>query len=313
MKKGLFFMLLFAAVFIFAGCSGNKEEAADAKQNGEKLQVVTTYSILYDIVQNVAGDLAEVHSLVPIGTDPHSYEPLPEDVQLTSDADIVFYNGFNLEAGNSWFHKMIETAGKSEEDETVFRITEGIDPQLLESGGHKGEPDPHAWLDAKNGIVYAENARDALIKADPDNKEIYEQNAADYIKKLKAMDDEIKQKVNKIPEEKRVLVTSEGAFKYFSAAYGFHAAYIWEINAENQGTPDQIKSVVDTINEREIPGLFIETSVDPRSMETVSNETGAPIVGKIFTDSLGEAGEEGDTYIKMMEWNVDMITKGLME
>ncbi|GGB36020.1 metal ABC transporter substrate-binding protein [Virgibacillus dakarensis] len=312
MKKYII-TFLFAAVLLIAGCSGDKGDGKDAKASDDKLQVVTTYSVLYDIVKNVAGDLAEVHSLVPIGTDPHSYDPLPDDVQLTTDADIVFYNGFNLETGNSWFQNMIETAGKSEEDATVFRITKGIDPQLLKSGGHKGEPDPHAWLAVENGIKYAENARDALIKIDPDNKEKYEQNATKYIKKLEALEKEIEKKVAEIPEEKRVLVTSEGAFKYFSAAYGFHAAYIWEINAENEGTPDQIKSVVDLIKEKDIPGLFVETSVDPRSMETVSNETGVPIVGKIFTDSLGKQGEDGDTYIKMIEWNVDMITKGLTE
>lgn len=312
MKKGIFVMI-FALILLVAGCSEDKGDEKNAKANNDKLQVVATYSIVYDIVKNVAGDLAEVHSLAPIGSDPHAYEPLPADVQLTSDADIIFYNGYNLESGNSWFQNMVETAGMDEEDAPVFRMTEGVEPQLLQSGGHKGEEDPHAWLSVQNGIIYAENARDAFIKVDPDNKDKYEKNAAEYIEKLEALDEEIQNKVDKIPEKKRYLVTSEGAFKYFSAAYGFEAAYIWEINDENQGTPDQIKSVVDLINEKDIPGLFVETSVDPRSMETVSNETGVDIVGKIFTDSLGEPSEDGDTYIEMIEWNADMIVKGLKE
>ncbi|AIF44091.1 metal ABC transporter substrate-binding protein [Virgibacillus sp. SK37] len=314
MKKNLLVLFL-AAIFLIAGCSAGGDDASeDVKAKGDgKLQIVTTYSVIYDIVKNVTGDLAEVHSLVPIGTDPHAYEPLPEDVQLTSDADMIFYNGFNLETGNSWFANMVETAGKSDEDAPVYRLTEGVEPQLLRSGAHEGEEDPHAWLAVENGIKYTENVKKALVEVDPDNKETYEKNAEEYIEKLEALDKEIETKAAEIPKEKRVLVTSEGAFKYFSEAYDFEAAYIWEINAENEGTPEQIKNVVDIIVEREIPGLFVETSIDPRSMETVSNETGVPIIGKIFTDSLGKEGEDGDTYIKMIEWNMDMIIKGLTE
>ncbi|WP_019377618.1 metal ABC transporter substrate-binding protein [Virgibacillus halodenitrificans] len=314
MKKSLLVLFL-TAIFLIAGCSSGGDNASKdvkAKDDG-KLQIVATYSVIYDIVQNVTGDIADVYSLVPIGTDPHAYEPLPEDVQLTSDADMIFYNGFNLESGNSWFANMIETAGKSDEDAPVYRLTEGVEPQLLRSGAHQGEEDPHAWLAVENGIKYTENVKKALVEVDPDNKETYEKNAEEYIEKLEALDKEIETKAAEIPKEKRVLVTSEGAFKYFSAAYDFEAAYIWEINAENEGTPDQIREVVDIIREREIPGLFVETSIDPRSMETVSNETGVPIIGKIFTDSLGKEGEDGDTYIKMIEWNMDMIIKGLTE
>ncbi|WP_330948865.1 metal ABC transporter substrate-binding protein [Virgibacillus sp. MG-45] len=308
MKKWL---LGFIAIglFVAAGCSNDSKEGTSTEDG--KLQVVTTYSIVYDIVSNIAGEHANVKSLVPIGQDPHSYEPLPADVQATTDADLVFYNGLNLETGNSWFQKMIETAGKDGKDAPVFRISEGVTPQYLTSGGHEGEEDPHAWLDVQNGITYAENARDALIQVDPDHKADYEKNAAEYIKKLEELDAKIKKEVAALPEEKRILVTSEGAFKYFSAAYGFHAAYIWEINAHNEGTPEQIKTIVDLIHEKKVPALFVETSVDPRSMETVSNETGVEIAGKIFTDSIGKSGEDGDTYIKMIEWNLDMITDGL--
>lgn len=307
--------ILFITLFIMftglAGCSGDNQANGDAEGGEGSLDIVTTYSVVYDIVKNVAGEHADVQNLAPIGSDPHQYDPLPEDVQAVTDADAVFYNGLNLEAGNSWFEKMIQTAGKDGEDAPVFPISEGVEPKLLQSGGHKGEEDPHAWLDVQNGITYAKNARDALIKIDPDHKEAYQENAAAYIDKLEELDEKIKQKVAEVPEDKRYLITSEGAFKYFSAAYGFEAAYIWEINDENEGTPDQIKSVVDLIDEKDVPALFVETSVDPRSMETVSDETGVPIAGEIFTDSLGKPGQEGDTYIKMLEWNADMIAEGL--
>ncbi|GLB60112.1 metal ABC transporter substrate-binding protein [Cytobacillus sp. NCCP-133] len=306
----LFLAVSVLGVLVLAACSSDKGNGSSSAGN-EKVQVVATYSIVYDIVKNVGGDLVEIHSLAPIGSNPHEYDPLPVDVQKTTDADAVFYNGLNLEAGNSWFNKLMETAGKDGEDAPVFLMSRGVEAKHLTTEGNKGEEDPHAWLDIRNGIKYAENARDGLIKADPENKEIYEKNAEEYIGKLQELHEEAVAQFNEIPEEKRVLVTSEGAFKYFSEAYGFQAEYIWEINQENQGTPDQITRIVDIIKEKGITGLFLETSIDPRSMEAVSTETKVPIMGKVFTDSLAKPGEDGDTYISMMEWNMKTIKEGL--
>ena len=277
------------------------------------MNIITTYSIIYDIVKNVGGDAVEVHSLAPIGSDPHQYDPLPADVQKTTDADAVFYNGLNLETGGAWFTSVIETAGKGGKDAPVFNVSEGVEPMYLKSDGNEGEEDPHAWLDVSNGIKYTENVKKALIQIDPDRKDVYEKNAADYIAQLENLHEDITEKMNDIPKEKRILVSSEGAFKYFSAAYGFEAHYIWEINSHNQGTPDQLKSIIDIIRAQDVKALFVESSVDPRSMETLSKETGIPIVGKIFTDSLGKPGDDGDTYIKMIEWNASMIYSGLKE
>ncbi|KHE67585.1 metal ABC transporter solute-binding protein, Zn/Mn family, partial [Halobacillus sp. BBL2006] len=204
-----------------------------------------------------------------------------------------------------------ETAGKGSENAPVFLMSEGVEAMYLTSKGKEGEEDPHAWLDVRNGIKYAENARDALIKVDPENEEAYKQNAENYIADLQELHDQAVEQFNEIPKDKRVLVTSEGAFKYFSEAYGFQAEYIWEINQENQGTPNQITRIVDIINEKAITGLFLETSIDPRSMEAVSSETDVPIMGKVFTDSLAEPGEDGDSYISMMEWNIKTIKDGL--
>jgi manganese transport system substrate-binding protein len=300
---------LMAVVFL-AGCSESKKTGSDA---GEKVKVVTTYSILYDIVKNIGGDNVEIHSLAPVGSNPHEFDPLPLDIQKTTDADVVFYNGLNLEAGNSWFEKLIETAGKDGKDGPVYRLSEGVEPKLLTSEGNSGQEDPHAWLDIRNGIKYAENARDALIEIDPENKKAYEKNAEKYISELQALHQEALKSFTEIPKEKRFLVTSEGAFKYFSDAYEFEAGYIWEINSENQGTPQQVRQVVDLIKENNIPVLFVETSIDPRSMEMVSSETGVPIGGKLFTDSLGKPGEDGDSYIKMMEWNISVIHENLLK
>ncbi|MCP3764322.1 metal ABC transporter substrate-binding protein [Domibacillus sp. A3M-37] len=306
MKKwmiGMMGLLLLLA----AGCGKSPEGATEQ----EKMQVVTTYSILYDIVKNVGGMHVDIHSLAPVGSNPHEYDPLPADIQKTTDADVVFYNGLNLEAGRSWFDNLLETAGKSGENAPVFRLSENVEPMYLTTKGKEGEEDPHAWLDIQNGIRYAENARDALIKIDPDHAEDYAQNAKDYIAKLNDLHQKALEEFNQIPPEKRFLVTSEGAFKYFSKAYGFNAGYIWEINAENQGTPDQVRSIVDLIRDKQIPVLFVESSIDPRSMQMVSDETGVPIGGTLFTDSLAQPGEKGDTYFGMMESNLEVIMENV--
>ena len=294
---------------LLTGCG--KENGKTSTDDNGKLQVIATYSIIYDIVKNVGGDRIDIHTLAPVGSNPHEYDPLPKDVQLTTDADAVFYNGLNLEGGNSWFEKLLETAGKAEKDAPVFRLSEGVTPKHLTTKGKESEEDPHAWLDVRNGIKYAENAKNAFIKIDPDHAAEYEANAEAYIAELQKLHEEAVARYNEIPQEKRLLITSEGAFKYFSEAYGFEAAYIWEINSENQGSPEQVSKVVDFIRSKEDPVLFVETSIDPRSMETVSAETGVPIFGKVFTDSIGKPGEDGDTYIKMMEWNIDTIYRGL--
>ena len=277
----------------------------------DKLKVITTYSILYDIVRNVGGERVEIHSLAPVGSNPHEYDPLPLDVQKTSDADLVFYNGLNLEAGNAWFDKLLQTAGKSGENAPVFSLSAGVTPQYLTSTGQTGAEDPHAWLDVRNGIQYARNAQAALSQVDPANAATYQANAAAYIDRLEQLHSKALADFAKIPAERRYLVTSEGAFKYFCDAYGFEAGYIWEINSENQGTPQQVIALLGQLKQRQVPALFVETSVDPRSMEMVSRESGKPIAGTLFTDSLGLPGGPGDSYIGMLESNNQTILNSL--
>jgi iron/zinc/copper transport system substrate-binding protein len=283
------------------------------KNKTEKLKVVTTYSILYDIAKQIGGNKIEIHSMVPIGANPHEYDPLPKDVMKMTDAQVVFYNGLNLEEGNSWFKKLLETSGKSGKDAPVYRVSQGITPIYLETKGLEKEPDPHAWMNIQNGIQYAVNIKNALIKEDPKNKTVYTANAEKYIQQLQNLHNETIQRISQIPEGKKYLITSEGAFKYFGKAYNIHTGYIWEINSDNQGTPEQIQQVVKQIESNKIPALFVETSVDKRSMETVSKETHVPIAGTIFTDSLGKTGSEGDTYLEMMKWNINTIVNGLQQ
>ena len=308
MKKCRFLVLLLLAFVGLAACSSQK---SSTDSSSSKLNVVATNSIIADITKNIAGDKINLHSIVPVGQDPHEYEPLPEDVKKTSKADLIFYNGINLETGgNAWFTKLVENAQKKE-NKDYYAVSEGVDVIYLEGQNEKGKEDPHAWLNLENGIIYAQNIAKRLIEKEPDNKTTYEKNLKAYVEKLTALDKEAKEKFNNIPEEKKMIVTSEGCFKYFSKAYNVPSAYIWEINTEEEGTPDQIKSLVEKLRKTKVPSLFVESSVDDRPMKTVSKDTNIPIYAKIFTDSIAEKGEDGDSYYSMMKYNLDKISEGL--
>jgi len=307
MKKLTFLALIFLTAIGLFACSGQKNSSSDSS----KLKVVATNSIIADITKNIAGDKIDLHSIVPVGKDPHEYEPLPEDVKKTSQADLIFYNGINLETGgNAWFTKLVKNANK-EENKDYYAVSDGVEVIYLEGQSEKGKEDPHAWLNLENGIIYAQNIAKRLIEKDPDNKDTYEKNLKAYVEKLTALDKEAKEKFNNIPEEKKMIVTSEGCFKYFSKAYNVPSAYIWEINTEEEGTPDQIKTLVEKLRKTKVPSLFVESSVDERPMKTVSKDTNIPIYAKIFTDSVAEEGEEGDSYYSMMKYNLDKISEGL--
>ena len=307
MKKIASVLALFVALlFGLLACSKGSSSGASGK-----LKVVTTNSILADMTKNIAGDKIELHSIVPVGKDPHEYEPLPEDVKKTSQADLIFYNGINLETGgNAWFTKLVKNANKVE-NKDYFAVSEGVDVIYLEGQNQAGKEDPHAWLNLENGILYAKNIAKQLIAKDPKNKDFYEKNLAAYTEKLSKLDQKAKQAFNNIPEEKKMIVTSEGCFKYFSKAYDIKSAYIWEINTEEEGTPEQIANLVRQLRASKVPSLFVESSVDDRPMKTVSQETGLPIFSTIFTDSVAEAGKDGDSYYSMMKWNLDKIIEGL--
>ena len=308
-KKLSFLALIFTlAVGLFA-CSSAKQ--GSSSNEATKLKVVATNSIIADITKNIAGDKIDLHSIVPIGQDPHEYEPLPDDVKKTSEANLILYNGINLETGgNAWFTKLVQNA-KKEENKDYYAVSEGVDVIYLEGQSEKGKEDPHAWLNLENGMIYAKNIAKQLEAKDPKNKDFYEANLKTYLEKLSKLDKEAKDKFNNIPKEKKTIVTSEGCFKYFSKAYNVPSAYIWEINTEEEGTPDQIKTLVEKLRKTKVPSLFVESSVDERPMQTVSKDTNIPIYEKIFTDSIAEPGQNGDSYYSMMKWNLDKISEGL--
>lgn len=304
MKKTIKMLSLTMFILLFTACSN----VSDGEADNDKLKIVATYSIIADMTENIVGEKGEVYSMVPIGTDPHMYDPLPKDTSKVSSADLVFYNGLNLETGKGWFQDLLDVTNKKD---VAFAVSDEVTPMYLTEKGKETQEDPHAWLDVQNAIKYVDIITKRIIEKDPDNKEFYLNNQSEYVKKLNELDQYAKEAVEKVPQEKRILVTSEGAFKYFSKAYGFESAFIWEINTDSQGTPEQMKNIINIIDENQVPALYLETSVNPKTMETISNETGVPIHSKIFTDSLAKKGEEGDTYIKMIKWNIDKVVEGL--
>ncbi len=304
-------MLAILVIGVLAACGKNDEKSND--QSSEKVQAIATFSIIHDIVSEIGGDLVDVHSMVPIGTDPHEYDPLPEDIKKASNADALFYNGLNLEGGeHGWFFKLVDNVHADEDQ--VFELMEGVEPLYLTSeDGSEKEVNPHAFLDPTVVIQMTENAREALIQVDEKNKETYEKNADQLLEKLHALDKEYETKIGEIPEENRILVTSERAYQYMANHYGLKEGFIWEIDTEENGTPEQITSLVKFVKDSKVPALFVETNVDERPMETVSNETGVPIAAKLFSDELGRPGDDGSTVIDFLQHNIDTIYEHLKE
>ena len=292
------------ALVLFTACTSNNENVND----DGKLKVVTSFTIIEDIAKEIGGDDIDVHNLVPTGTDPHEYEPLPQDIKKASDADVLFYNGLNLEGGkDGWFSKMIDSVGQDENN--IYNLTERVDPMYLTSADGKDEEiNPHSFIDPAVGIKMAEDLKEALITVDPENESAYEERGNAYIEKLQEINEDYERKISEIPEENRVLVTSERAFQYLANHFGLKEGYIWAIDTEENGSTDQIKDLIEFIEDNNVSLLFIESNVDTRPMETVSRETGIPIAQKpIFSDEIDKPGEEVDTYIKYLNYNIDLI------
>lgn len=305
-KKLLLTLSALTVLLAFVAC-GNADSGVD---NREAIQVVATFSIIADMVHQVAGDLVEIYTIVPIGENPEEHSVLPSDMLAVANADIIFYNGLNLETGGGWFANLMESTGMVA-DVDYFPVTRGITPLFLQTEGLENYEDPHAWLDLSKGIIYIQNIQGVLSQHSPENAHIFEENAQNFITQLYTLHNEWTGRFDHIPNSQRVLVTSEGAFRYFAAAYGLYVAYIWEINAEEEGTPEQMLSLINRVNDSDIRSLFSESSVGPQFIEQISEETGVPIFAMLFTDSLSAPGDGAGTYYEMMRFNLETIYAGL--
>ena len=284
------------ACIALAGC-GEKKESTGRKR------VVTSFTIIADMAREVAGDAAIVESITKPGAEVHGYDPTPKDIVKAQQADLVLWNGMNLEL---WFEKFFANV----KDVPGAVLTEGISPMGITEGPYAGKPNPHAWMSPSNAVIYVENIRKALVEMDPENAETYNANAADYTARSKAATEPVREKLSVIPDGQRWLVTSEGAFPYLCKDFGLRQLYLWPINADAQGTPQQVRKVIDAVRENGIPVVFSESTVSDKPARQVAEETGARYGGVLYVDSLTGPDGPAPSYLKMLETNAETILKG---
>ena len=242
--------------------------ALPAAAQTQKFKVVTTFTVIADIARNVAGEAAEVESITKPDAEIHNYQPTPGDILKAQDADLILWNGLNLE---QWFERFFRNLS----DVPGVVVSEGIEPIGIREGPYAGKPNPHAWMSPADALTYVENIRAALAEHDPDNAAIYAANARAYAAEIEAVAGPVRERLAAIPEDRRWLVTSEGAFSYLARDFGLNELYLWPINADSQGTPRQIRKVIDAMREHSIPAIFSESTVSPDPAMQVARETGA--------------------------------------
>ena len=268
-----------------------------------KFKVVTTFTVIQDIAQNVAGDAATVESITKPGAEIHEYEPTPKDIVKAQSADLILWNGLNLER---WFERFFQNI----KDKPAVVVTEGITPLSIYEGPYKDAPNPHAWMSPSNALIYVENIKNAFVKYDPQNADTYQKNAAAYAEKIKQLDKPLREKLSQIPADQRWLVTSEGAFSYLAKDYDLKEGYLWPINAEQQGSPQQVRKLIDLVKKNHIPVVFSESTVSAKPAQQVAKESGAKYGGVLYVDSLSAADGPVPTYIDLLNVTVSTIVKG---
>ncbi|GGE54814.1 metal ABC transporter substrate-binding protein [Actibacterium pelagium] len=270
----------------------------------DKFKAVTTFTVIADMAQNVAGDAAEVVSITKPGAEIHGYQPTPRDIIRAQDADLILWNGMNLEL---WFEQFFSNL----KDVPQAILTDGITPISIAEGSYTGKPNPHAWMSLNNAMVYIDNIRDAFAQHDPENAETYAANAEAYKAELRSTIDPLREMIQQVPEAERWLVSCEGAFSYLAKDFGLQELYLWPMNADQTGTPQQVRKVIDGVKDNNIPAVFCESTVSDRPAKQVARETGARYGGVLYVDSLTEADGPVPTYLDLLRVTTETLAKGL--
>ena len=277
-------------------------------REGEKLQVVATTNIVADVVQNVGKDLIDLKTLMPVGTDPHTFEPTPRDVAAVADAHVVFANGAGLEI---FLEDLLESAG---EGVTVVPVSFGVElyQEEYEHREHESDGDPHTWFDPNNVMVWTHNIEHTLGVLDPDNAEAYEMNGEAYEAKLEELDGWIREQLAQVSEADRILVTDHTSFSYFAHQYGFEqiGAVFPGYSTLAEPSAQSIAALEDTIGEFDVKAVFVGLTANPDLAERVAEDTGTQLVF-LYTGSLSEAGGPADDYIAFVKYNVSAIAEAL--
>lgn len=272
----------------------------------DRFKAVTTFTVIADMARNVAGDAAIVESITKAGAEIHGYQPTPRDIIRAQDADLILWNGLNLEL---WFEQFFGNLS----DVPSVTLSDGITPMSIASGEYEGKPNPHAWMSLESALIYVDNIRDAFMAHDPNNAEIYAANAAAYKAEITDTIAPLRADITALPEDRRWLVSCEGAFSYLARDFGLQELYLWPINADAQGTPQQVRRVIDTVRDNDIPAVFCESTVSQAPAEQVARETNAEYSGVLYVDSLTEADGPVPTYLDLLRVTTEAIATGLAE
>jgi manganese transport system substrate-binding protein len=280
------------------------QEAAVINATNDKVVALSTFTIIADMVGEVGGDKVESISLTKPGAEIHGYQPTPDDLVQASKADVMFENGMNLEV---WTEKL----RASIPDVPVTKVSEGVQVQYISEDAYAGKPNPHAWMSPEQGLIYVENIRKGLTEAAPQHAEYFAARAEAYSNEIRAIDKQLEESLGTLPENNRVLVTCEGAFSYLTTDYGLSEEYLWAINSESQGSPQQVAKIIEVVKEKKIPAVFCESTVEPRIQQEVVSATGTRLGGVLFVDSLSDENGPAPTYLKLLQHTADTIITGL--
>ena len=279
---------------------------ATTSAQAEKFKAVTTFTVIADMARNVAGDMAVVESITKAGAEIHGYQPTPRDIIRAQDADLILWNGLNLEL---WFEQFFRNL----KDIPSATLTDGIEPMSIAEGEYLDKPNPHAWMGLTNALIYVDNIQNAFSIHDPDNADAYKANAVAYKKRIKAAIAPLKETILAVPEHKRWLVTCEGAFSYLIRDFEMKELYLWPMNADQQGTPQQVRKVIDGVRKNNIPAVFCESTMSQSPAQQVARETGAAYGGVLYVDSLTEADGIVPTYVDLLRVTSETIAAGLIK
>ncbi|MCL7465781.1 metal ABC transporter substrate-binding protein [Phaeovulum sp. NW3] len=293
-RRPLFALILGLGLSVIAGPGAAQD----------RLKVVTTFTVIADMAKNVAGDAAEVVSITRPGAEVHGYAPTPRDLVRAQDADLILWNGLGLER---WFEPFLANLS----DVPAAVVSQGVVPIAISGGDYDGNPNPHGWMALGSALIYVDNIRDALTRADPDNAATYAANATAYKARITEVIGPLRDAARALPEDRRWLVTSEGAFSYLARDFGLREVFLWPINADAQGTPQQVRAVIDTVRAHAIPAVFSESTVSDKPARQVARETGAAYGGVLYVDSLSAPDGPVPSYLDLLRVTAQTIVTGL--
>lgn len=293
LQKIIYSAFIFCVIFILPSNAAAKA----------KFKAVTTFTIIADIAQNIAGDAAIVESITKPGAEIHDYQPTPKDIVRAQNADVILWNGLNLER---WFERFLQDV----EGVPSVIVSENIQPLSIYEGPYTDKPNPHAWMSTQNALIYVENIRKTFAEMDAPNAHIYNANAKAYAAKLRAMQAQLAETLASIPKGQRYLVTSEGAFSYLAKDLDLEEIYLWPVNADQQGTPQQVRNVIDRVRENAIPVIFSESTISDKPARQVASETDAIYGGVLYVDSLSKSDGPVPTYLDLLKVTTATIADG---